>query len=119
MSRCRRRCETWLLDRLEDRRYWPEPAAITTVARLTAEARADEEFVSVARLYAGRDDVDLAALIAELVKGESVAYLAAYRYTDAGPAEARRVAEDVGAAAARGCWRGRRRDPSPAEVREA
>ena len=59
-------------------RYWPEPAAITTVARLTAEARADDEFVSVARLYAGRDDVDLAALIAELVKGESVPYLAAF-----------------------------------------
>lgn len=75
---------SWLLDRLEDRRYWPEPAAITTVARLTTEVRADEDFVSVARLYVGRDDVDLAQLITELVRGESVPYLAAHRYTDSG-----------------------------------
>ena len=76
--------KTWLLQRMEDRRYWPDPPAITTVSRLTAEVRADNEFVSVARVYAGRDDVDLAALIAELAKGESVAYLASQRYTDAG-----------------------------------
>jgi hypothetical protein len=75
---------SWLLDRLENRRYWPESAQITTVARLTAEARADEEFVSVARLYANRDDVDLADLVAELVRGESVPYLAAHRYTESG-----------------------------------
>jgi hypothetical protein len=75
---------TWLLARLEEPRYWPEPAAITTVARLTAAARADDDFVQVARLFAGREDVDLAALIAGLVKGESVAYLAAYRYTESG-----------------------------------
>jgi hypothetical protein len=76
--------KSWLLARLEDQRYWPEPAAISTVARVTAAARADDDFVSVARLYAGRDDVDLAVLIAELVKGESVAFLAAQRYTDSG-----------------------------------
>ncbi len=74
---------SWLLDRLESPRYWPEPA-ITTVARLTAEARSDDDFVSVARLWAGRDDIDLAAVIAELVKAESVPYLAALRYTDSG-----------------------------------
>jgi hypothetical protein len=74
----------WLLDRMEDGRYWPAPAAITTVARMAAEARGDGEFMQVARLYAGRDDVDLAALIGELVKGESVAYFAALRYTDTG-----------------------------------
>lgn len=75
---------SWLLDRLEETRYWPEPAAITTVARLTAGARADADFVQVACLYVGRDDVDLAPLIADLVKAESVAYLAAHRYTEAG-----------------------------------
>ncbi len=74
---------SWLLDRLESPRYWPEPA-ITTVARLTAEARSDDDFVSVARLWAGRDDIDLAAVIAELVKAESVPYLSALRYTDSG-----------------------------------
>ena len=74
---------TWLLDRLEDPDYWPEPAAITTTARLAAQARGDSDFMQVARLYAG-PDVDVAALIADLVKAEAVPYLAAYRYTDSG-----------------------------------
>lgn len=74
----------WLLDRLEDPRYWPELAAITTTARLAAEARTDPEFLRVARLYAGRDDVDVAALVAELVKAEAVPYLAALRFSDSG-----------------------------------
>jgi hypothetical protein len=74
----------WLLDRLESPRYWPEPAAITSTARLAAEARTDGDFVQVAQLFAGREDVDIAALVAELVKGEAVPYLAAWRYTDSG-----------------------------------
>ena len=74
----------WLLDRLESPRYWPEPAALTSTARLAAEARTDGDFVLVARLYAGREDVDIAALVAELVRAEVVPYLAALRYTDSG-----------------------------------
>src|SRR6266545_165797 len=74
----------WLLDRLELPRYWPEPAALTSTARLAAEARTDSDFVQVAQLYAGRDDADIAALVAELVKAEAVPYLAALRYTDSG-----------------------------------
>jgi hypothetical protein len=74
----------WLLNRLELPRYWPEPAALTSTARLAAEARTDAGFVQVAQLYAGRDDVDIAALVAELVKAEAVPYLAALRYTDSG-----------------------------------
>jgi hypothetical protein len=74
----------WLLDRLESSAYWPAPAALTSVARLTAAVRVDEDFVQVARLYADRDDVDVAALVAELVKAEAVPYLAALRYTDSG-----------------------------------
>jgi len=74
----------WLLDRLESPRYWPEPAAVTSTARLAAEARTDGDFVQVARLYVGRDDVDIAPLVAELVKAEAVPYLAALRYTDSG-----------------------------------
>jgi len=75
---------TWLLDRLESARYWPQPAALTTTARLAAEARTDADFVDVASLHAGRDDVDIAALVAELVKAEGVPYLATLRYMDAG-----------------------------------
>lgn len=74
----------WLLDRLEDPRYWPDPAAITTVARLATQVRTDAEFMQVARLYGGRDDADVAALMAELVKAEAVPYLAALRFSDAG-----------------------------------
>jgi hypothetical protein len=74
---------TWLHDRLEEARYWPEPAALTSTARLAAVARADVDFVHVAELYGGRD-VDLAGLVAELVKGAAVPYLAALRYSDSG-----------------------------------
>jgi hypothetical protein len=74
----------WLLDRLESPRYWPQPPALTTCARLAAEARIDEEFVGVARLFAGRQDLDLGPLIADLVSSAAVPYLAAFRYTDTG-----------------------------------
>jgi hypothetical protein len=74
----------WLLDRLESARYWPEGAAIATSARLAAEARTDAEFMQVARLYAGRDDADIAPLLDELVRSEAVPYLAGLRYTDSG-----------------------------------
>jgi hypothetical protein len=74
----------WLLDRLELPRYWPEPAAVTTAARLATEARTDADFMQVARLYAGRDEADIAPLVDELARAEAVPYLAALRYTDAG-----------------------------------
>jgi len=74
----------WLLNRLELSRYWPEPAALTSTPRLAAEARTDAEFVQVAQLYVGRDDVDIAALVGELVKAEAVPYLAMLRYTESG-----------------------------------
>jgi hypothetical protein len=74
----------WLLDRLESPTYWPEATAITTTARMAAQARADDDFMAVARLWAERDDVDIAVVINELVTGEAVPYLAACRYTDSG-----------------------------------
>ncbi len=74
----------WLLDRLESSRYWPEPTALTSIARLAAEARTDGDIVQTAQLYTGREDVDIAALVTELVKAEAVPYLAAWRYTDSG-----------------------------------
>jgi hypothetical protein len=76
--------KAWLVDRLESSRYWPEPVALTSTARLSAEARTDPDFVQVAQLYAGREDVDIAALVGELVKAEAVPYLATLRYTDSG-----------------------------------
>jgi hypothetical protein len=73
----------WLLDRLEDTRYWRQPQ-LTSCALLADEVRKDAEFRSVAELYAGRADVDLAKLVETLVTEEAVPYLAAWRYTDDG-----------------------------------
>jgi len=75
---------SWLLDRLEDPGYWPQPAAVTTTARLATAVRTDADFLAAAALYTGQPDVDVARLIAELVRAEGVAYLAALRYSDAG-----------------------------------
>ena len=75
--------KSWLLDRLESPAYWPSPT-ITSTARLSALARADDDFMTVARIYAGRDDVDVASLVADVVKGEAVPYLAALRYSESG-----------------------------------
>ncbi|QGG94364.1 BREX-2 system adenine-specific DNA-methyltransferase PglX [Actinomarinicola tropica] len=73
---------TWLLDRLEEPRYWPQ-AKPRTAAQLADDARSDADFVSVAQLYAGID-VDLTDLIVELTTPEAVPYLAAWRYTPSG-----------------------------------
>ncbi|HEY0513782.1 MAG TPA: BREX-2 system adenine-specific DNA-methyltransferase PglX [Thermoanaerobaculia bacterium] len=73
----------WLLDRLEDRRYWPEPR-VTSVGRLADRLRQDDEFRQVAALYRARNDFDWTALVTELVADEGVPYLAAYRYAEAG-----------------------------------
>jgi hypothetical protein len=75
---------SWLCDRLESERYWPAPAALTTVGRLAATARSDPEFMEVAALYAGRADVEAADVIRELVAAEAVPYLAAWRYRESG-----------------------------------
>ena len=75
----------WLLDRLEDPRFWPRPTrASSPPARLADATRADADFIAVAELYAGRAGFDLEALVAELVRGESVPFLAALRYTETG-----------------------------------
>ena len=47
-------------------------------------AAADDDFRQVAALYRGRDDFDLAALVGELVRAESVPLLPACRYKPSG-----------------------------------
>lgn len=74
---------TWLLGRLEEKRYWPEPELIT-VARLADMAHADPEFMAVAALHAGREDFELTDLVRKLVEEEAVPYLAAFRYKPSG-----------------------------------
>ncbi|RJF84178.1 BREX-2 system adenine-specific DNA-methyltransferase PglX [Azospirillum cavernae] len=75
--------KSWLLDRLEDARYWSH-GAIITLAQLADMAMADPEFLQVATLYERRDDLDIPALIATLATPEAVPYLPALRYTDTG-----------------------------------
>jgi hypothetical protein len=78
-----RALRTWLLDRLELARYWPDTTP-RSAAQLADVAGGDDDFRQVAELHAGTVDVDLTALVSALVNEESVPYLAAWRYTEAG-----------------------------------
>jgi hypothetical protein len=80
-----RETREWLLDRLEDPRYWPSAQPqLTTCARLADRVRHDPEFLQVAELYRGRPDFDVGALVAELVEGEAVPFLPVLRYKPSG-----------------------------------
>jgi hypothetical protein len=75
----------WLLDRLEDPRYWPtNPPVLTSIARLADALRRDADFLQVAELYRARADFDLTELVEELVTKESVPFLPILRYKESG-----------------------------------
>jgi hypothetical protein len=78
-----RALKNWLLDRLEDKRYWSR-VELQTTAHLADRASADAEFLQVAALYRGRSDFDVAALVGELVEGEAVPFLPILRYKASG-----------------------------------
>ncbi|MER6409702.1 BREX-2 system adenine-specific DNA-methyltransferase PglX [Streptomyces humidus] len=84
----------WLLDRCENQELWyevreglkrPRPM---TVNYLADQLSTDEDFVSVAALYAsdhlGKPDLPLAQILTEVIADEHVPYLAAMRYKDPG-----------------------------------
>ncbi|MFP8961261.1 BREX-2 system adenine-specific DNA-methyltransferase PglX [Streptomyces nanhaiensis] len=76
---------SWLLDRMETRELWFDESGqptILTLARLTDALSQDEDFTAVAKLYAPRKE--LAAVVAELISGEHVPFLAALRYKPSG-----------------------------------
>ncbi|SEU47432.1 BREX-2 system adenine-specific DNA-methyltransferase PglX [Nonomuraea wenchangensis] len=76
---------SWLLDRIEKHENWYDEngqPAIVTLARLTDALSRDEDFVSVASIYAPRQE--LAALVADLITDEHVPFLAALRYKPSG-----------------------------------
>ncbi|MEV0924528.1 BREX-2 system adenine-specific DNA-methyltransferase PglX [Streptomyces spongiicola] len=76
---------SWLLDRMENRDYWFDEngqPSILTLARLTDALSRDEDFVSVAKLYAPRKE--LAKVVAELITDEHVPFLSALRYKPSG-----------------------------------
>jgi hypothetical protein len=85
----------WLLNRLEDRRYWFAPdvdgvdePVTQTVRSLAAAAGQDPELVEVAQMWAadalGTPDADLVAIVGQLIDEEHVPFLAAYRYKSKG-----------------------------------
>ncbi|MBO9539710.1 BREX-2 system adenine-specific DNA-methyltransferase PglX [bacterium] len=75
----------WLIDRLEDPRYWAnEDPMPQTVYDLASKAQTDAEFLQVAELYVGHEGVDLRRLVAELVESESVPFLPVLRYKESG-----------------------------------
>ena len=82
-----RALRSWLLDRLEDRRFWfdgqgrPLPRSI---AQLADDVARDADLVAVLALWEGRPDVPVATSLGRLLDAEAVPYLAAYRYKDSG-----------------------------------
>ncbi|WP_406305370.1 BREX-2 system adenine-specific DNA-methyltransferase PglX [Streptomyces sp. NBC_00885] len=76
---------SWLLDRMENRDHWFDEngqPTILTLARLSDALSRDEDFVSVAKLYAPRKE--LAKVVAELITDEHMPFLSALRYKPSG-----------------------------------
>jgi hypothetical protein len=86
-KRQERALRDWLLDRLEDRRFWfdgqgrPLPRS---VAQLADEVSRDSDMVSVMALWEGRPDIPVTQSLVRLLADEAVPFLAAYRYKDSG-----------------------------------
>ncbi len=77
----------WLLDRVEDRRFWFDGqgrALPRSVAQLADEVTRDADMVSVLALREGRPDVSVTQSLVRLLADEAVPFLAAYRYQDSG-----------------------------------
>ena len=86
-KRQERALRDWLLDRVEDRRFWfdaqgrPLPRS---VAQLADEVSRDGDLVSVLALWEGRPDVPVTQSLVRLLADEAVPFLAAYRYKEPG-----------------------------------
>jgi hypothetical protein len=77
--------KSWLLDRIEKREHWfdeNDMPALVTLSRLTDVLSRDDDFVSVAKIYAPHKE--LPTVVAELMTDEHVPFLAALRYKPSG-----------------------------------
>jgi hypothetical protein len=77
----------WLLDRLEDRRFWFDVAgrpAPHSVAWLADQVGRDPDLSGVLGLWAGRPDAPVQATLVELLADQAVPFLAVYRYKPSG-----------------------------------
>ncbi|MEU8476357.1 BREX-2 system adenine-specific DNA-methyltransferase PglX [Streptomyces hygroscopicus] len=80
-----RALKSWLLDRMENRELWfpdGQPTILTLDQLTSALLSLDEDFVSVAELYAPR--MELATVVADLLAEEHVPFLPALRYKPSG-----------------------------------
>ncbi|MFE5119016.1 BREX-2 system adenine-specific DNA-methyltransferase PglX [Streptomyces sp. NPDC056669] len=79
-----RALKSWLLDRMENRELWftDGQPTLLTLDHLTSALSLDEDFVSVAELYAPR--TELATVVADLLAEEHVPFLPALRYKPSG-----------------------------------
>jgi hypothetical protein len=86
-KRQERALREWLLDRVEDRRFWFDPQGRPmprSVSQLADDVARDADAVSVLALWEGRPDVPVAQSLVRLLADEGVPFLAAYRYKDSG-----------------------------------
>lgn len=83
----------WLLDRLESDRIWSGEPTLRPSAWIADRLRAEPGAAEVAELLAG-SDVDFHRLVSDLLTGEAVPYLAAWRYKATGLRK-RRAWEEV------------------------
>ena len=77
----------WLLDKLEDRKYWFDShgrPAPTSIGQLADQVSRDPDLVSVLELWSGVKDQGVAKTLTALLTDEAVPYLAAYRLKDSG-----------------------------------
>jgi hypothetical protein len=77
----------WLLDRLEDPRFWFDGAGGAepkSIGQLADEGTRDTDTVAVLAMWEGRPDVPVAKSLEKLLADEAVPFLAAYRYKDSG-----------------------------------
>jgi len=86
-KRQERALRDWLLERLEDRRFWFDPQGRPrprSVAQLADEVSRDPDLVSVLALWEGRPDIPVSQSLVRLLADEAVPFLAAYRYKETG-----------------------------------
>ena len=86
-KRQERALREWLLNRVEERRFWfdaqgrPLPRS---VGQLADDVGRDADMASVLALWEGRPDVPVTQSLVRLLADEAVPFLAAYRYKDSG-----------------------------------
>jgi len=86
-ERAARALRGWLLDRLEDKRFWVDAQGRPlprSVAQLADDVSRDADIVSVLGLWEGRPDVPVTQSLVRLLADEAVPFLAAYRYKESG-----------------------------------